>query len=93
MSQPIGLSSIGSQVRARVPSSFSSIQLCIAHQVALSVGFSRQEYQSGLPYPPPGDLPDAEIEPKPPVPFALQADSLPLSHPGSLCYTVRPFCT
>jgi len=62
MSQPIGLSSIGSQVRARVPSSFSSIQLCIAHQVALSVGFSRQEYQSGLPYPPPGALPGPGIE-------------------------------
>ena len=41
------------------------------------MGFSRQEYWSGLPCPLPGDLPDPEIEPAPP---ALQADSLPLSH-------------
>ena len=34
----------------------------IAHQVPLSMGFSRQEYCSGLPYPPPGDLPDSGIE-------------------------------
>ena len=35
----------------------------VAHQPPLSMGFSRQEYWSGLPYPPPGDLPDPEIEP------------------------------
>ena len=40
----------------------------------LSVGFSRQEYWSGLPFPSPGDLPDLGTEPKSP---ALQADSLP----------------
>ena len=34
----------------------------VAHQAPLSVGFSRQEYGSGLPFPPPGDLPDPEIE-------------------------------
>ena len=39
--------------------------------------FSRQEYQSGLPFPSPGDLPDPGIEPRSP---ALQADSL-LSEP------------
>ena len=44
------------------------------------MGFSRQEYQSGLPSPSPGDLPDPGIEPTFPV---LQADSLPLSHRGS----------
>ena len=38
------------------------------------MGFSRQEYWSGLPFPPPGDLPDPGIEPRSP---ALQADSLP----------------
>ena len=43
-------------------------------------GFSRQEYWSGLPFPPPGDLPDPGIEPESP---ALQVDSLPLSHQGS----------
>ena len=39
----------------------------------LSMGFSRQEYWSGLPFPSPGDLPDPGIEPESP---ALQADSL-----------------
>ena len=40
----------------------------------MSMGFPRQEYQSGLPFPSPGDLPDPEIEPGS---SALQADSLP----------------
>ena len=35
----------------------------VAHQAPLSVGFSRQEYWSGLPCPPPGDLPDPGMEP------------------------------
>ena len=35
----------------------------VAQQAPLSVGFSRQEYWSGLSFPPPGDLPDPEIEP------------------------------
>ena len=43
-------------------------------QAPLSMGFSRQEYWSGLPYPSPGDLPNPGIEPGSP---ALQADSLP----------------
>ena len=40
----------------------------------LSMGFSKQEYWRGLPFPPPGDLPNPRIEPRSP---ALQADSLP----------------
>ena len=36
---------------------------CVAHQAPLSVGFSRQEYWSGLPFPSPGDLPNPRIEP------------------------------
>ena len=44
------------------------------HQAPLSMGFSRQEYWSGLPFPPPGDLPDLGIEPGSP---AVQADSSP----------------
>ena len=36
----------------------------VAHQAPLSMGFSRQEYWSGLLYPPPGDLPDPGIEPR-----------------------------
>ena len=35
---------------------------CIAYQAPLSMGFSRQEYWSGLPFPSPGDLPDPGIE-------------------------------
>ena len=35
----------------------------VAHQALLSMGFSRQEYWSGLPCPPPGDLPNTRIEP------------------------------
>ena len=46
----------------------------VAYQASPSMGFSRQEYQSGLPFPFPGDLPGPEIEPQS---FALQADSLP----------------
>ena len=46
----------------------------VACQAPLSVGFSRQEYWSGLPFPSPGDLPDPGIKPRSP---ALQADSLP----------------
>ena len=34
----------------------------VAHQAPLSMGFSRQEYWSGLPCPPPGDLPDPGIQ-------------------------------
>ena len=49
-------------------------------QAPLSMGFSRQEYQSQLPCLPPGDLPDPGVEPTSP---ALQVDSLPLSHWGS----------
>ena len=49
-------------------------------QTPLSVGFSRQEYWSGLPFSSPGDLPDPGIEPGSP---AWQADSLPLRHQGS----------
>ena len=49
-------------------------------QAPLSMGFSRQEYWSGLPCPPPGDLPNPGIEPESP---ALQLNSLLLSHWGS----------
>ena len=49
----------------------------VAHQAPLSMGFSRREYRSGLPFPSPGDLPDPRIEPMSPVSSAMQADSLP----------------
>ena len=51
----------------------------VAHQAPLSMGFSRQEYWSGLPCPPPGDFPDPQIETASPIAAALQADSLLLS--------------
>ena len=53
----------------------------VARQAPLSMGFSRQEYWSGLPCPPPGELPDPGIKPRSP---ALQADSLPSEPPGKL---------
>ena len=46
-------------------------------------GISQQEYWSGLPFPPPGDLPDPGIAPKSPASPALQADSLPTEPGGS----------
>ena len=60
--------------------SYSVVSDCVqphkttACQASPSMGFSRQEYWSGLPCPPPGDLLDAEIQPRS---LALQADSLP----------------
>ena len=63
---------------AYVLSCFSCIQLfappwTVAHQALLSMGFSRQEYWSGLPFPSPGGLPDPGIEPGS---SALQVDGL-----------------
>ena len=49
---------------------------------SLSMGFSRQEYQSGLLFPSPGDLSDPGIEPTSLMSPALQADSLPSKSPG-----------
>ena len=54
----------------------------IAHPAPLSMGFSRQEYWGGLPFPTPGDLPTPGIKLKSPVPPALQADSLLFESPG-----------
>jgi len=54
-------------------------QWTVARQAPLSMGFSRQEYWSGLPCPPPGDLPDPGIKLRSPT---LQADSLPSEPPG-----------
>ena len=51
----------------------------VAYQAPPSMGFSRQECWSGLPFPSPGDLPNPGIEPRSP---ALQADTLPSEPPG-----------
>ena len=57
----------------------------VAHQAPLSMGFSRQESWSGLPFPSPGDLPDTGIEPRSP---ALQADALTSEPPGNFLGSV-----
>ena len=66
--------------------SLSHVQLfvtpgTVAHEVPLSMGFSRQEYWNGLPFPSSGDLPDPGIEPGSPT---LQADTLPSESPDAV---------
>ena len=63
----------------------------LTHQAPLYMGFSREEYWSGLPYPLPGDLPNPGIELMSPVAPALQVDSLPLSHQGILSLSLTKF--
>ena len=59
----------------------------VAHQASLTMGFSRQEYWSGLPLPSSGDLPDPGIEPRSPT---LRADAFPSEPPGEpCCYTAE----
>ena len=53
----------------------------VAYEAPPSLGFSRQEYWSGLPFPSPGDIPNPGIEPGSPL---LQADTLPSEPPGKL---------
>ena len=68
----------GSEVAQSCPTLCDPVD-CIALQAPLSMGFSRQEYWSGLPFPSPRDLPDPGIEPRSP---ALQADALTSEPPG-----------
>ena len=56
----------------------------VTYQAPVSIGFSRQEYWSGLPFPSPGDLPNPGLELRSP---ALQADSLPSEPPGKPHHT------
>ena len=70
--------------------SLSHVQLfatpwTIAHQAPPSIGFSRQEYSSGLPFPSPGDLPNPRIELRSP---ALQVDAL--TSGSSLLWSLLP---
>ena len=62
-----------------------AIPWTVAHQAPLSMKFPRQVYWTGLPFPPPGDLPVPVIESVSP---ALQADSSPLSHWGSPAWSI-----
>ena len=64
--------------------SLSRVQLfvtpwTVAYQAPPSMGFSRQEYWSGVPFPSPGDVPDPGIEPRSP---SLEADTLTSEPPG-----------
>ena len=58
----------------------------IACQAPLSLGFSRQEYLDGLPFPPPGDLPDPGLKLACLMSLHRQVGSLPLAPPGKPCW-------
>ena len=70
---------MGSEVKSLSRVRLFPIPWTVAYQAPPSLGFSWQEYWSGLPFPSPGDLPNPEIEPGSPV---LQADALPYEPPG-----------
>ena len=69
------------------------IRLCypwtVVCQASLSMGFSRPQYQSGLLFTSPGDLPEPGIEPVSPMSPVLQANSLPTEPLGKPCMKVR----
>ena len=69
---------VGDHVKSLSRVRLFAIPCTVTYQASLSVGFYRQEYWSGLPFPSPEDLPDPGIEPGSP---ALQADAL-LSEPS-----------
>ena len=52
----------------------------VAHQAPPSMGFSRQEYWSGLPLPSPGDLPDPGIEPRSPTLLMLKSSHIHVNY-------------
>ena len=60
----------------------------VARRTPLSMGFPREEHWSGLPFPSPGDFPTPGIGPASP---SLQADSLLLSHQGSILLALPVF--
>ena len=83
-----------------VLSRFSRVRLfatawSVARQALLSMGFIRQEYWSGLPCPPPGDLPNPGVEPESPVSPALAGGLFTTEPPGKppfVCGEVRSVC-
>ena len=78
------------KVKSLSPAQHFSTPWTVAYQAPPSMGFSRQEYWSGLPFPSPGDLPDPGIEPRA---SALQADSLLSDPPGKPLFVVTEmFC-
>ena len=54
----------------------------VVHQAPPSMGFSRQEYWSGLPFPSPGDLPDSGTEPPSPESLAMTGGLFTAEPPG-----------
>ena len=79
-------------LRLKWVKSFSHVWLfatlwSVAHQAPPSMGFSRQEYWTGLPFPSPGDLPNPGIEPRSP---ALQGDALTSELPGKKFLSFPP---
>ena len=81
-----GLSTISTQ--SKTPQSCpTATPRTVAHQAALSMGFSRQEYCSGQPFPSQRDLPNPGVEPMSPT---LQADSLMSELPGKLHSVLSP---
>ena len=75
-------------VSQSVMSDFLETPWTVALQAPLSMELSRQDYWSGLPFSPPGDLPNPGTEPKSP---ALQIDSLRSEPPGDPFYSVKDF--
>ena len=71
----------GSEVKLLILVRLFATPWTVAYQVPPPMGFFRQEFWTGLPFPFPGDLPKAGIEPGSP---ALQADALPSESPGKL---------
>ena len=69
----------GSEVKSLSRVELFATPWTVAYQASQSMGFSRQEYWSGLPFPPPGHLPDPGTEPGSP---ALEADALTSEPPG-----------
>ena len=68
-----------SEVKLLSPVRLFETPRTVAYQTPLSMGFSRQEYWRGLPFPSPGDLPNPGIEPRFP---AFEADALTSEPPG-----------
>ena len=69
------------KVTSLSPVRLFAIPWTVAYQAPPSMGFSRQEYWSGLPFLSPGDLPNPGMEPGSPT---FQADALPSEPPGKL---------
>ena len=76
---PLGRKELDMKVKSLSRVRLFATPWTVAYQAPPSMGFSRQECWSGLPFPSPGDLPDPGIEPGSP---ALQADALPSEPPG-----------